>query len=119
MFASNPSLSAMDHPIYDVWVIECKNKSTAMKSEKFSSEEEPETAPEKTTSPEQEASKKEMPSTSESAPASLPAATDTTSGTDFIPTPSEEAPPPRPAGAVPALEQLPPSFEEGPQDMGD
>lgn len=23
MFASSPSLSAMDHPIYDVWVLEC------------------------------------------------------------------------------------------------
>lgn len=23
MFASSPSLSAMDHPIYDVWVIDC------------------------------------------------------------------------------------------------
>ena len=23
MFASSPSLSAMDHPVYDVWVIEC------------------------------------------------------------------------------------------------
>jgi hypothetical protein len=25
MFASSPSLSAMDHPVYDVWVIDCKN----------------------------------------------------------------------------------------------
>ena len=23
MFASSPGLSAMDHPIYDVWVLEC------------------------------------------------------------------------------------------------
>lgn len=23
MFASSPSLSSMDHPIYDVWVIDC------------------------------------------------------------------------------------------------
>jgi hypothetical protein len=47
MFASNPSLSAMDHPVYDVWVIECKNASTSAKSEKFSSESAPETSPEK------------------------------------------------------------------------
>ncbi|MFK7839862.1 MAG: DUF2155 domain-containing protein [Bdellovibrionales bacterium] len=26
MFASSPGLSAMDHPIYDVWVLECKDK---------------------------------------------------------------------------------------------
>ena len=26
MFASSPSLSAMDHPIYDVWVIDCIGK---------------------------------------------------------------------------------------------
>lgn len=25
MFSSSPSLSAMDHPVYDVWVIDCKN----------------------------------------------------------------------------------------------
>ena len=23
MFASSPGLSAMDHPIYDVWVLDC------------------------------------------------------------------------------------------------
>lgn len=27
MFSSNPALSAMEHPVYDVWVIECKNKN--------------------------------------------------------------------------------------------
>ena len=26
MFSSNPALSAMDHPVYDVWVVECKNR---------------------------------------------------------------------------------------------
>lgn len=25
MFASSPSLSAMDHPVYDVWVLDCKD----------------------------------------------------------------------------------------------
>lgn len=29
MFASSPGLSAMDHPIYDVWVLECKDKELA------------------------------------------------------------------------------------------
>ncbi len=29
MFASSPGLSAMDHPIYDVWVLECKDKEQA------------------------------------------------------------------------------------------
>ena len=29
MFASSPGLSAMDHPIYDVWVLECKDKENA------------------------------------------------------------------------------------------
>lgn len=27
MFASSPGLSAMDHAVYDVWVIDCKNAS--------------------------------------------------------------------------------------------
>jgi len=29
MFSSNPALSAMEHPVYDVWVIGCKNDDTA------------------------------------------------------------------------------------------
>ncbi len=24
MFASSPALSAMDHPVYDIWVVDCK-----------------------------------------------------------------------------------------------
>lgn len=27
MFASSPALSAMDHPVYDVWVLDCANRS--------------------------------------------------------------------------------------------
>ena len=29
MFASSPALSALDHPVYDVWVVDCKNSSTS------------------------------------------------------------------------------------------
>lgn len=29
MFASSPGLTAMDHPIYDVWVLGCKDKEQA------------------------------------------------------------------------------------------
>lgn len=29
MFASNPGLSGLEHPIYDVWVVDCKNSSSA------------------------------------------------------------------------------------------
>lgn len=28
MFASSPALSAMDHPVYDVWVLDCLNRAT-------------------------------------------------------------------------------------------
>lgn len=31
MFSSSPSLSALDHPVYDVWVLRCES-STASKS---------------------------------------------------------------------------------------
>ncbi|MEZ0226617.1 MAG: DUF2155 domain-containing protein [Alphaproteobacteria bacterium] len=44
MFASSPSLSRLDHAVYDVWVIECKNATTS-KSEEFSSETAPDRAP--------------------------------------------------------------------------
>lgn len=34
MFASSPALSAMDHPIYDVWVMDCLNQAKdAVKAE--------------------------------------------------------------------------------------
>ena len=29
MFASSPALSAMDNPIYDLWVLDCKNAASA------------------------------------------------------------------------------------------
>lgn len=29
MFASSPALNALEHPVYDVWVIDCKNDSTS------------------------------------------------------------------------------------------
>lgn len=28
MFASSPALSALEHPVYDVWVIDCTNASS-------------------------------------------------------------------------------------------
>jgi hypothetical protein len=27
MFASSPALTAMEHPVYDVWVLDCKNSA--------------------------------------------------------------------------------------------
>jgi hypothetical protein len=27
MFASSPAVSALEHPVYDVWVVDCKNPS--------------------------------------------------------------------------------------------
>ena len=32
MFSSSPALSAMEHPIYDVWVLECVNQSSTAES---------------------------------------------------------------------------------------
>lgn len=29
MFASSPALSAVEHPVYDVWVIDCKKSSSS------------------------------------------------------------------------------------------
>jgi hypothetical protein len=29
MFASSPALSAMEHPVYDIWVTACKDKTSA------------------------------------------------------------------------------------------
>lgn len=32
MFASSPALSAMEHPVYDLWLLECANIAAAGKS---------------------------------------------------------------------------------------
>lgn len=32
MFSSSPALAALEHPIYDVWVLECKISSTSSSS---------------------------------------------------------------------------------------
>ena len=32
MFASSPALSAMEHPVYDVWVLDCKASSSGTSS---------------------------------------------------------------------------------------
>lgn len=29
MFASSPALSSMEHPVYDVWVLDCKNSASS------------------------------------------------------------------------------------------
>ena len=29
MFASSPALSALEHPVYDVWVVDCMNDSSS------------------------------------------------------------------------------------------
>ncbi|HYE49406.1 MAG TPA: DUF2155 domain-containing protein [Azospirillaceae bacterium] len=32
MFASSPALSALEHPVYDVWVLDCKKRLTSSSS---------------------------------------------------------------------------------------
>lgn len=32
MFASNPALSALEHPVYDVWVLDCRNSESSSDS---------------------------------------------------------------------------------------
>ena len=42
MFASNPSISAMEHAVYDVWVVDCKNNLTSESPDEFIDEAAPE-----------------------------------------------------------------------------
>ncbi|MCH7865856.1 MAG: DUF2155 domain-containing protein [Proteobacteria bacterium] len=32
MFGSSPALSAMEHPVYDIWVLDCKNRASSAPS---------------------------------------------------------------------------------------
>lgn len=114
MFASNPSLSAMDHPVYDVWVMECKNAATAAKpAEVFSSEKVPAQAPEKDGKPaaspdEEPAVDTEASPDTDEATAAKPA--DKPAVPAGAPIAGETAPLLKPA-PMPPVDQLPGSFE--------
>lgn len=122
MFASNPSLSAMDHPVYDVWVMECKNAPTAAKpAEVFSSEKAPAHAPEEDGAA--AATPKDEPVVdTEASPETDEAATDTKPA-DSKPAGAKPAPAGGPVAGekqpllkpapMPPVDQLPGSFEEG------
>ena len=124
MFSSSPSLSAMEHPIYDVWVIECKNDATVAAAETYSAEKAPETAPEEAAADAATAA----PETKEAATGETPVASPVVvEGTpEAETTPEQAAPAPRPdpvqmapvapvsggSAAVPTLQELPGSFED-------
>lgn len=125
MFASNPSLSAMDHPVYDVWVMECKNAATAAKpAEVFSSEKAPAHAPEEDGKPaaspddepavDTEAADTEASPEPGDAPAKpdKPAAVAKPAAPAGAPVAGETAPLLKPA-PMPPVDQLPGSFEDG------
>lgn len=40
MFASSPGLSSMDHPVYDVWVLDCLDEKTVQTEEEKQAQEE-------------------------------------------------------------------------------
>ncbi len=101
MFASSPSLSPMNHPVYDVWVIACKNSSTAKKSESAVTEETP--PPDAATPVPAE----------KPAPVESPAPEGTDEETEVTADPLAPAPA---ADAAPKIEDLPPSFEENGED---
>ena len=125
MFASSPSLSRLDHAVYDVWVIECRNATTS-KSEEFSSE----TAPDRAPDAQPLAGKEDdigfvqgaAPAPDEAAGRVKPEAAPTPT-----PTPATAAPPaakspaekpveksrPPAHPSVPPLEKLPGSFDDG------
>lgn len=126
MFASSPSLSRLDHAVYDVWVIECKNATTS-KSEEFSSEIAPDRAPDAQplTGKEEDigfvqaaAPAKEPDKAAERVkPASAPAPVPAVLPVGKLPE-AKPAEQPRPAvhPSVPPLEKLPGSFDDGDGD---
>lgn len=122
MFASNPSLSAMDHPVYDVWVMECKNAATAAKpAEVFSSEKAPTHAPEEdgkaAATPDEEpvVDTEASPETDEAETDTKPADSKPADGKPVAagaPVAGEKPPLLKPA-PMPPVDQLPGSFEDG------
>jgi hypothetical protein len=41
MFADSPALNAIDHPVYDIWLVDCKQKSETPPPDNAASSEEP------------------------------------------------------------------------------
>jgi hypothetical protein len=83
MFASSPALSAMDHPVYDVWVIDCLQDQNAIKAQDELKEGEIESKPDVT--PEEAAAQKGTEPKPETAPPE-----------EEEPIPEEEPPPSSP-----------------------
>ena len=107
MFSSNPSLSAMEHPVYDVWVIACKNDATVAEAETYSAEKTPEVTPDVAA-----AAVEEKPADAPAASAPAP----TAAAAVPAPAPEQMAPVSPVSGgsaAVPTLQELPGSFEGG------
>lgn len=119
MFSSSPSLSAMEHPIYDVWVIECKNDATTAAAETYSAEKAPETAPqEAAAAAEKDAPSKSAPAETTPTPARVDPNANGDDSTGARPAPEQMAPVAPVSGgggaaSVPALQELPGSFEDG------
>jgi hypothetical protein len=119
MFASSPSLSRLDHAVYDVWVIECRNATTS-KSEEFSSETAPDRAPDaqpltgkeddigfvQGAAPAPDTAADRVKPDAAPAPAAAPAV----KSPEEKPAQKLRSPPARPS--VPPLEKLPGSFDD-------
>lgn len=69
MFASSPALSAMDHPVYDVWVIDCLGKRIGGDEDEEGSDQPQSSSP----TEEQAPNDKELPGEGEVSPEQAPA----------------------------------------------
>jgi len=128
MFASSPALSAMDHPVYDVWVLDCTGReepNEEAKSAETSQDADQTTLPPAGDNAAKPDTAEPIPTDSEAEPDvdNAPGATtkltpDTPSNPDSadtqeeIPTdseaePEEQAPAPQPVAPVPQQEQTP------------
>lgn len=98
MFASSPAVSAMDHPIYDVWVIDCLDEPGQKAKEETVDDDKDETPPAavEAEKPAETAEKSENPETPET-PLQPEKSDDTT------PAPTEAAPESVPATSAPDI----------------
>lgn len=109
MFASSPALSAMDHPVYDVWVLDCLGKEEP--NEEAASAETNE-----------EADQADLPAaTAEGVqnkvqPTEEPIPTDSEAEPDAAPEPEDTGAPYRPDAAMPADPAVQPQQAPAPQD---
>ena len=104
MFASSPALSAMDHPVYDVWVLDCLGKEEP-NEEAAIAETKEEVADQTTLTPADPAAPVQAPVTEEQTEQEIPTDSEAEDQSPANPSPADQVAPVQTPDAMPIQQQ--------------